>query len=130
MSRMMVLGLSHVTLKVILPSSQNGVTGPDARCVGYIVSWRNYNAEPQAERNRSNEEGTIFGFRCPRRDDYSRDSRARWGGAIVRDHPQSRRVGAQAGEEVEPSRATAGLLRGRPDGLRSVLAADGFGSEV
>src|ERR1700737_2894051 len=47
------------------PTSQNGVTGPDARCVGYIVSWCNYNAEPQAERNRSNEEGTIFGFRCP-----------------------------------------------------------------
>src|SRR5690349_21955426 len=28
-------------------SSQNGVTGPDARCVGYIVSRCNYNAEPQ-----------------------------------------------------------------------------------
>ena len=32
--------------------------------MGYIVSWCNYNAEPQPESNRSNEEGTIFGFRC------------------------------------------------------------------
>ena len=29
----------------------------------------NYNAEPPAERNRFHEKGTIFGFRCPCRDD-------------------------------------------------------------
>jgi hypothetical protein len=43
-----------------------------------------YNAEPQAERNRFYEKGTIFGFRCPCRDDCGSDGRARRRGSMVR----------------------------------------------
>jgi hypothetical protein len=40
-------------------------TGPDATMRGLHCELSNYNAEPQAERNRFHEKGTIFGVGCP-----------------------------------------------------------------
>ena len=45
----------------------------------------NYNAEPQAERNRFYEKGTIFGLRCPCGDDCGSDCRAQRRGSLVGD---------------------------------------------
>src|SRR6516165_5324424 len=100
------------------------------RCGGYIVSWCNYNAEPQADGEPVHEKGTILGIGCPRRFDRGSGSGAGWGGTVTGDYCQSRGVDPQTDQEAGSARATAGLLRSGADGLCSVLAADGLGDEV
>src|SRR4029077_18899161 len=56
--------------------------------------------------------------------------RARRRSSLVGDHSESRRVGSQTGEETGAGRATAGLLGGGSNRIRSVLAADRPGGEV
>src|SRR5882672_80383 len=91
-------------------TSQDGVNRSRCATRGLHCELSNYNAEPQAERNRFYEKGTIFGFRCPCGDDCGSDGRARGRGSMVGDHSESRRVDSQTGEEVGAGRATAGLL--------------------
>src|ERR1700730_11350639 len=92
----------------------------------------NYNAEPQAERNRFYEKGTIFGSRCRCRDDCGSDGRARRRGSIVGDHSESRRVDSQTGEEVGPAEQLQACYEAGPTGyvLYWQLTALGVKCEV
>src|ERR1700730_5968894 len=79
----------------------------------------NYNAEPQAERNR-------FYYDC------GSDGRARRRGSIVGDHSESRRVDSQTGEEVGPAEQLQACYEAGPTGyvLYWQLTALGVKCEV
>jgi hypothetical protein len=62
------------------------------------------------------EEGTIFGFRCPCRDDCSSGRRARRRGSLVGNHSESRRVDSQTGEEVGPAEQLQACYEAGPTG--------------
>src|ERR1700722_12851319 len=110
--------------------SHYGVTGSmRSRGLGWVC-LRNHSPEPQAAGTGHEREVTIFGFGCPCRNNSRSRRRAGWRGTQPWNDRQARRVDPQADQKAWPGRPVAGLLRSRPDGLRTVLAADAVGSPV
>ena len=104
------------------------MTDSDSQDVGYAVN-RKIKTQSHMRKVSVYEEDKIRWFRCPRRDDYRGGCRTGWRSQTVWRDSESGRVDSELIKRLGPMGGAAVLLRSRPDRLRSVLAADGHGSE-